>query len=56
MPKSSELLELLLTNRGIKPADFERFLKPDYEGHSYDPFFNERYGESLCADFRSYRS
>ncbi len=38
MPKPAELLELLLTNRGIKPEDFERFLKPDYEGHSYDPF------------------
>jgi single-stranded-DNA-specific exonuclease len=38
MPKAKELLELLLTNRGIKPEDFERFLHPSYMDHIYDPF------------------
>ncbi|MCC6323271.1 DHH family phosphoesterase, partial [Candidatus Nomurabacteria bacterium] len=38
MPKPNELLELLFTNRGIAPADFERFLHPSYEEHIYDPF------------------
>ncbi len=37
MPNHVELLELLLKNRGIKPEDREKFLKPDYN-QSYDPY------------------
>ena len=38
MPNHIELLDLLLTNRGISPEDRERFLNPSYEEHLYDPF------------------
>lgn len=48
MPKPSELLELLLTNRGVKPADFDRFLNPDYDKHSYDPFLMKNM-EKVCV-------
>ncbi len=37
MPNHTELLELLLKNRGIKPEDQEKFLNPLYE-YLYDPF------------------
>lgn len=37
MPNHTELLELLLNNRGIKKEDWEKFLNPKYED-SYNPF------------------
>lgn len=37
MPNHTELLELLLKNRGIKEEDWENFLNPKYE-NSHDPF------------------
>ncbi|MDQ5971239.1 MAG: single-stranded-DNA-specific exonuclease [Patescibacteria group bacterium] len=48
MPKAKELLELLLTNRGIKPEDFERFLHPSYEDHIYDPYLMKDM-EKVCV-------
>lgn len=38
MPNHIELLDLLLTNRGIPIEDRERFLNPSYEKHLYDPY------------------
>lgn len=38
MPNHTELLDLLLENRGILPSDKERFLNPSYDKHIYDPF------------------
>lgn len=38
MPNHIELLDLLLTNRGIPIEERERFLNPSYEKHLYDPF------------------
>jgi single-stranded-DNA-specific exonuclease len=38
MPNHIELLDLLLTNRGIPIEERERFLNPSYEKHIYDPY------------------
>ncbi|MFA7315593.1 MAG: single-stranded-DNA-specific exonuclease RecJ, partial [Candidatus Paceibacterota bacterium] len=38
MPNHAELLDLLLHNRGIAPADREKFLNPLYNEHLYDPY------------------
>lgn len=38
MPNHTELLDLLLKNRGIAPADYDKFLNPSYEDHTYDPY------------------
>lgn len=38
MPNHIELLDLLLTNRGISPENKERFLNPSFDEHLYDPF------------------
>ncbi len=38
MPNHTELLELLLKNRGVPPEDYDKFLTPSYEKHLYDPF------------------
>lgn len=38
MPNHTELLDLLLKNRGIKKEDKEKFLNPSYEKDLYDPF------------------
>ena len=38
MPNEKELLEILLKNRGIKREDWDKFLNPSYEDHTYDPF------------------
>jgi single-stranded-DNA-specific exonuclease len=38
MPNHTELLELLLKNRGILPENSERFLNPLYEKDLYDPY------------------
>ena len=38
MPNETELLDLLLKNRGVKIEDREKFLNPSYYDHLYDPF------------------
>ena len=38
MPNEKELLEILLTNRGIKREDWDKFLNPSYDRDMYDPF------------------
>lgn len=38
MPNHVELLDLLLSNRGISPDERERFLNPSYENDLHDPF------------------
>lgn len=38
MPNHTELLELLLKNRGIKEEDWDKFLNPSYDNDLYDPF------------------
>ncbi len=38
MPNHVELLNLLLSNRGISPDERERFLNPSYENDLHDPF------------------
>jgi single-stranded-DNA-specific exonuclease len=38
MPNEIELLDILLSNRGIPTEERERFLNPSYEEHIYDPF------------------
>lgn len=38
MPNPSELLDLLLSNRGITADEREKFLNPSYETHLYDPY------------------
>jgi len=38
MPNHVELLDLLLSNRGIPKEDRDRFLNPSFEDHLYDPF------------------
>ncbi|MFA6515307.1 MAG: single-stranded-DNA-specific exonuclease RecJ [Candidatus Paceibacterota bacterium] len=38
MPNHIELLDLLLSNRGISLEDREKFLNPSFDEHLYDPF------------------
>lgn len=38
MPNELELLDILLSNRGIPKNEREKFLNPSYEDHIYDPF------------------
>lgn len=38
MPNPSELLDLLLSNRGITADERDKFLNPSYEAHLYDPY------------------
>ena len=38
MPNETDLLDLLLKNRGISVVDRDRFLNPNYEAHMYDPY------------------
>ncbi|MFA5773595.1 MAG: single-stranded-DNA-specific exonuclease RecJ [Candidatus Paceibacterota bacterium] len=38
MPNHTELLDILLTNRGISIEDRERFLNPSFEEHLYNPY------------------
>jgi len=38
MPNHTELLDILLTNRGIPLEERDRFLNPSFEDHLYDPF------------------
>ncbi|MDE2030777.1 MAG: single-stranded-DNA-specific exonuclease RecJ [Patescibacteria group bacterium] len=53
MPNHTELLELLLTNRGIKPKDREKFLNPLYEEHLYDPFLMKDMERAVVRIFES---
>ncbi len=52
MPKPAELLELLLQNRGVQPADFARFLNPSYEG-MYDPYLMKDMEKSVVRIFEA---
>jgi single-stranded-DNA-specific exonuclease len=38
MPNHVELLDLLLSNRGISALEAERFLNPSFDEHLHDPF------------------
>jgi len=38
MPNHTDLLDLLLLNRGVSKDDRERFLNPSFDAHLYDPF------------------
>jgi single-stranded-DNA-specific exonuclease len=38
MPNHTDLLDLLLLNRGITEENREKFLNPQFEEHLYDPF------------------
>lgn len=38
MPNETELLDLLLLNRGISIEDRDHFLNPSFDEHLYDPF------------------
>jgi single-stranded-DNA-specific exonuclease len=38
MPNHTELLDLLLKNRGIDPSEYEKFLNPSYSEHLHDPY------------------
>jgi len=38
MPNEVELLDILLSNRGIPKIERERFLNPSFDEHLYDPF------------------
>lgn len=48
MPNETELLDLLLRNRGIKKEDKEKFLNPSYEEHLYDPYLMKDM-EKVCV-------
>ena len=48
MPNHTELLDLLLINRGIKEEDKERFLNPSFDEHLYDPFLMKNM-ERVCV-------
>jgi len=47
MPNHTELLEILLKNRGIKEKDWDKFLNPSYEEHLHDPFLMKNM-ERVC--------
>ena len=38
MPNEVELLNILLSNRGILKEEKEKFLNPSFDEHLYDPF------------------
>ncbi|MCX6754495.1 MAG: single-stranded-DNA-specific exonuclease RecJ [Candidatus Nomurabacteria bacterium] len=48
MPNNIELLDLLLTNRGIPIEERDRFLNPSYEKHLYDPYLMKNM-ERVCV-------
>jgi len=48
MINHTELLDLLLKNRGIKEEDKDKFLNPSYEEHIYDPFLMKNM-EIVCV-------
>jgi single-stranded-DNA-specific exonuclease len=38
MPNHTELIEILLKNRGIPESEYSKFLNPSYEDHLHDPY------------------
>jgi len=52
MPNHTELLELLLLNRGIKLEDQDKFLNPLYE-HLYDPYLLKDMEKSCVRIFEA---
>lgn len=52
MPNHTELLELLLKNRGIAPKDQDKFLNPLYE-HLYDPYLLKDMEKSVVRIFEA---
>ncbi len=48
MPNETDLLDLLLINRGIKEEDKEKFLNPSYEKNLYDPYLMKDM-EKVCV-------
>jgi single-stranded-DNA-specific exonuclease len=53
MPNHVELLDLLLTNRGIAPEDRDKFLNPSYEDHLYDPYLLKDMEKSAVRMFEA---
>ena len=53
MPNHTELLDLLLRNRGIKSEDYDRFLNPSYEKHLYDPYLLKDMEKAIVRIFKS---
>ena len=53
MPNHTELLDLLLKNRGIKPEDYGKFLNPSYEKDLYDPYLLKDMEKSVVRIFKS---
>ncbi len=53
MPNHTELLDLLLKNRGIKEEDKDKFLNPSYEKHLYDPFLLKDMEKSVVRIFEA---
>jgi single-stranded-DNA-specific exonuclease len=53
MPNHTELLELLLKNRGIAPEDKEKFLNPIYEKHLNDPYLMKDMERAAVRIFES---
>ncbi len=53
MPNHTELLDLLLKNRGIKEEDKDKFLNPSYEKHLYDPFLLKDMERSVVRIFEA---
>lgn len=53
MPNHTELLELLLENRGIKTEDRDKFLNPSYEEHIYDPYLMKDMEKSVLRIYEA---
>lgn len=53
MPNHTELLDLLLKNRGIKEEDKDRFLNPSYEKDLYNPFLLKDMEKSCVRIFEA---
>ncbi|MFA5839007.1 MAG: DHH family phosphoesterase, partial [Candidatus Paceibacterota bacterium] len=53
MPNHTELLDLLLTNRGISIKDQERFLNPSFDEHLYDPFLMKDMEKAVVRIFEA---
>ena len=53
MPDHTELLELLLKNRGISIEDKDKFLNPSYEHHIYDPYLLKDMERSVVRIFEA---
>ena len=53
MPNHTELLDLLLTNRGISIKDQERFLNPSFDEHLYNPFLMKDMEKAVVRIFEA---